>query len=295
MTTPTPVLKRLGQAITITACPTPLTSKFHAIIKNNPLKLNLIEMAAAAVENPVPVSGESKSARKKKAKAEAAAVGSGTPNGSAATPQVAAKEESATAEDTSGEHPYVKELQKQIRNTNKKLSSMAKVDAIIAENPSMSLDDLVAQRKINNDQRAAAQKKPQLQAQLADLEERIEHYRKFDQDYQIKFTKQRDELTSQHEQVTTKLREELKRDAAVEAQKLLRQKLLVLSQFLRCAAAKRNAEEQVDNDESKAFEGALLLVYGGDQKAVDTALSLIEGSDETVPNIEGELLPFTCK
>ncbi|KXT17687.1 hypothetical protein AC579_9038 [Pseudocercospora musae] len=249
-------------------------------------------MAAAAVENPMPVTGESKSARKKKAKAEAAAA-NGSVNDAVATPQAGSKDESAAAEDVSGEHAYIKELQKQIRNTTKKLSSLAKVDTIVSENPGVSLDDLVAQRKINNDQRAAAQKKPQLQAQLADLEERVEHYRKLDQDYQAKLTKQRDELASQHERTTAKLREALSQDAFETAQKVLRQKLLTFSQFLRCAAAKRNAEEAVDDDESRAFEGALLLVYGGDQKAVDTAMNLIDGSSDTVPNIDGEPLQFT--
>ena len=44
-----------------------------------------------------------------------------------------------------------------------------------------------------------------------------------------------------------------------------------------------------------ACEGTLLLVYGGDQKAVETALNLIEGSDEQVMSIEGTLLPVKCK
>lgn len=249
-------------------------------------------MAAAAVENPVPVSGESKSARKKKAKAEAAAASNGTP----AIPEAASKDDSQSADaDGTTEHPYVKELHKQIRNTNKKLSSMQKVDAIIAENPNVSLDDLVSQRKINQDQKAAAQKKPQLLATLADLEERVEHYRKFDQEYQVKFSKQREDLASQYEGTTTQLREELKLVAIDEAQKQLRQKLLVFSQFLRCAAAKRNIDEEADTDESKAFEGALLLVYGGDQRAVDTAINLIEGTSDCVPNIEGLPTPITCE
>ena len=51
---------------------------------------------------------------------------------------------------------------------------MQKVDSIIAENPGVSLDDLVASRKINNDQKAQALKKPVLQVQLAQLEEQSE-------------------------------------------------------------------------------------------------------------------------
>lgn len=250
-------------------------------------------MAAAAVENPVPVNAESKSARKKKAKAEAA---NGNSHSAAAVPEETSKDSSTMADvDASTDHPYLKELQKQVRNVNKKLSAMHKLDAILAENPGVSLDDLVAQRKINNDQRAAAQKKPQLQAQLADLEERQEHYRKFDSEYQAKFSKQREELTAQHQQELEKVRRDMQAAGNSTTATELRQKLLVFSQFLRAAAAKRMIEEDAATDESRAFEGALLLVYGGDQKAVDTAISLIEGTNEQVPSIDGILLPVDCK
>lgn len=252
-------------------------------------------MAAPAVENPAPVTSESKSARKKKAKAEAAVASTnGTSHAATAVPGDVSKDDSAMAEADS-EHPYLKELQKQIRNINKKLSAMHKLDAVLAENPGVSLDALVAQRKINTDQKAAALKKPQLQSQLAELEERQEHYRKFDSDYQVKFGKQRDELASQHQQELEKVKEELRAEATSTASQELRSKLLLFSQFLRAAAAKRTIEEDADTDESKAFEGALLLVYGGDHKAVDTAISLIEGSNEQVPSIEGIPLPVTCK
>lgn len=251
-------------------------------------------MAAPAVENPVPVTGESKSARKKKAKAEAAASTNGTDHAAAALSGDASKDGSVMAE-ADNEHPYLKELQKQIRNVNKKLTAMQKLDSILAENPGVSLDTLVAQRKINTDQKAAALKKPQLQAQLAELEERSEHYRKFDSDYQVKFNKQRDDLAAQHQQELEKMKGELRSEAMSAASNQLRHKLLLFSQFLRAAAAKRQNEDDAETDESRAFEGALLLVYGGDQKAVDTAISLIEGSDEQVPSIEGIPLSVTCK
>jgi len=69
----------------------------------------------------------------------------------------------------------------------------------------------------------------------------------------------------------------------------------VFSQFLRTAAAKRNVEDNSDPAENEAFEGALLLAYGGDEKAVDTAVAIIDGTDEKVPNIEGTLLEVRCK
>lgn len=258
----------------------------------------IVEKATAAIEKVTGAStnGESKSARKKKEKAKAAEAATTTNGTSPAVPQDASNDTSAVPDaDGSTEHAYIKELQKQIRNINKKLSGMQKTDSVITENPGVSLDDLVAQRKLNNDQRSAALKKPGLQAQRADLEERIEHYRKFDSDYQTKFSKQREDLTAAHAKEVASLRQQLQGEAASASSAELRKKLLTFSQFLRAAAAKRTVEEEADSEESKAFEGALLLVYGGDFTAVDTALSIIEGSSEPVPSIEGIPLQVDCE
>ena len=256
----------------------------------------LLTMATSAIQNPLPVTGESKSARKKKAKAEAAANGTSQ---APAVPDATSKDNSSldgkVDPDNSTEHPYIKELAKHIRNINKKLSGMQKVDSIITENPDSSLDQLVAERKINADQKAAALKKPQLQEQLKQLEEQIQQYRKLDSEHQSQLQKQKDELTAQHQKELEKATEDLRMDGVSNGAAELRKKLLTFSQFLRCAAAKRTKEEEADTEESRAFEGALLLVYGGDQLAVDTAMSIIEGTDEKVPSIEGAALPVKCK
>lgn len=228
-------------------------------------------MAATDVSDPVPlvggaVGGESKSARKKKAKAEQEAIANGTPP--PAVPDTPlGQEDSLTVDsnkadgESSTDHPYVKELHKQIRNITKKLAGTQKVDSVIAANPTSSLDELVAQRKINTDQKAAAQKKPQLQAQLVQLEEQITNYRKFDADFQTQLSKQKDDLTRQHTSALKKARDEWEVEGTTAGTAELRRNLLVFSQFLRCAAAKRNVEEEADTEESRAFEGALLLVY----------------------------------
>lgn len=171
---------------------------------------------------------------------------------------------------------------------------MQKVDAILAENPSTSLDDLVAARKINADQKAQALKKPALQSSLSQLEEQIAQYKKVDAEYQAKIASERDSLTASHKAAMDTLTERLKKEAEDESRATLRKKLLTFSQFLRAAAAKRAIEEEADTEDSKAFEGALLLVYGGDDKAVDAAESLIEGADEQVPSVEGQLLSVKC-
>ena len=259
------------------------------------LQRHRVTMASAVLSNVTQAtSGESKSARKKKAKAEAASVNGIVP----AVPDTQLNETSsqdAKDIDASGEHPYIKELTKQIRSIHKKLSGMQKVDAMIAENPNTSLDELVAQKKINTDQKSAALKKPQLQSQLQQLEEQVQQYRKFDQEHQGQMQKQKSELTTLHQGELDKMKESTTLEGVAASAVELRKNLLVFSQFLRAAASKRTVEEEAESDESRAFEGALLLVYGGDQKAVETAVNLIEGSEEQVPSIEGVPLPVKCK
>jgi translation elongation factor P/translation initiation factor 5A len=172
---------------------------------------------------------------------------------------------------------------------------MTKLDAILAENPGKSLDELLASRKINADQKAQASKKPSLQSQLAQLEEQIAQYKKVDADYQSRMSAQHTQLSSTHKSEIEKIKASLKEQHDAELKSSLRQNLLIFSQFLRAAAAKRVVEEEADTEESKAFEGALLLVYGGDEKAVDAALNLIEGSDEQVTSVDGEPLSVKCK
>jgi hypothetical protein len=174
-------------------------------------------------------------------------------------------------------------------------NAMTKLDSILAENPGKSLDELLASRKINADQKAQASKKPALQASLAQLEEQIAQYKKIDADYQSRMSAQHSHLTSSHQAEIEKMKADLTGQLEDQLNSALRQKLLTFSQFLRAAAAKRVIEEEADSDESKAFEGALLLVYGGDDKAVDAVMNLITGSDEQVPSVEGELLPVKCK
>lgn len=169
-----------------------------------------------------------------------------------------------------------------------------KVDSIIAENPGVSLDELAASRKINADQKAQAQRKPKLQAELAQLEEQVAQYKRFDQEYQEKHAREKEILQKTHSSELEALREAVKAEAAIEQKRVFREKILTLSRFLRAAAARRQLEDD-DSDLTKAFEGALLQVYGGDAVAVAAAEKLIEGAEDGVPSTEGVLLNVTCK
>lgn len=172
-------------------------------------------------------------------------------------------------------------------------SATQKVDSIIAANPGVSLDELLASRKINADQKAQAERKPGLQAQLAQYEEQYGHYTKYGQELEAKFAREKEILSKSHSGELDALRETIKAETALEQQKQLKDKILTLSRFLRAAAARRQLEDD-ESELTKAFEGALLQVYGGDTAAVIAAEKLIEGADDGVLSTEGVLLSVTC-
>ena len=65
-----------------------------------------------------------------------------------------------------------------------------------------------------------------------------------------------------------------------------------MSHFLHAAASKRQSE--VANEaEQLAFEGALLLVYQGNETSLSTLRNLINGTDDKVLDTSGELLDIT--
>ncbi|KAI0112800.1 hypothetical protein F4776DRAFT_667157 [Hypoxylon sp. NC0597] len=246
-------------------------------------------MPSPVVQNP-PVQTESKSAKKKKAKAERTE----SPAPSAlSVPEKPASVAGQEGQDDST-NPYIRELQKSIRNVNKKIANASKTDAIVEQHKGKSLDDLVNEKIINVDQRAQRLKKPQLESQLAQLEEQLAQYKKMDEEYR---TRAAAEKASLEKSLTEKLEKEkadaiseLKAQAAAESKKIQHDGLLVLSQFLRLAAARRTEEADAGLDENMALEGVLLNVYSGDENAVSTMIKLIEGSEEKTHGVTGEEL-----
>lgn len=175
-------------------------------------------------------------------------------------------------------------------------NATAKVDSILAENPGVSLDDLVASRKINNDQKAQALKKPSLQVSLAQLEEQVAQFKKVEDDYQAHLSSEKAALQASHQAELEAVRQQVREEAQAEAQKESKQAMLILSKFLRLAAARRQeAEGEPLTPERKALEGLLLMVYGGDQGAVQATEKLVKGVDEQVLSTTQEPVEFTCE
>ncbi|KAE8146138.1 hypothetical protein BDV25DRAFT_163074 [Aspergillus avenaceus] len=209
------------------------------------------------------------------------------------SPSIASKIDTASANGVESiDSPYFKELQRSLRNTLKKLNATVKVDAIIAENPGKSLEDLVTEKKINLDQKAQALKKPALQASIAQIEEQISHYKEFAAQYERRLVTQKAELEKAHKDELDAVREQVAAETNKAGQADLKQRLLNLSKFL-CAAATMRRSGDETSSLTRAFEGVLYQVYGGSHEAVSAMLKLIDGVDDKVISVEGEALDIT--
>lgn len=154
-----------------------------------------------------------------------------------------------------------------------------------------SLDELVAAKVINADQKAQILKKPALQAQLAQFEEQLTQYQKIHEQYRTKAEAEKAELGQSIE----KAKADATKQAKAEFEQSTRDNLLVLSQFLRLAAYRREEATDPESDESQAIEGVLLAIYAGDDTAVASMLKLVNGEDEQVLSIPGQTLETTCR
>lgn len=179
-------------------------------------------------------------------------------------------------------------------------TNASKVDNILAENPGKSLDELIAARKINADQKAQILKKPSLQASLAQLEEQIAQYKKFDQEYKSRLQTEKAEVEKALTDRSAKELEEAvaaaKAEASAGSTKALTDGLLTLTQFLKLAAIRRTEDEaSMEFEENKAIEGILAKLYNGDETGVDFMMKLITGVEEPTVSVLDETLSTTCK
>ena len=138
-------------------------------------------------------------------------------------------------------------------------------------------------------------KKPMLQQQLQQLDEQLSNYKKIDEEYQTQLTKEKEILQSKHTSELESMKQAIIAEQAALNKKELKEKLLGLSRFLAAAANRRNREEIAETEESKAFEGALGLVYMATPEAVAAAEKLVEGSEDFVLGQDGTFTTVTCE
>jgi hypothetical protein len=182
-------------------------------------------------------------------------------------------------------------------------AATAKIDQILAENPGKSIDDLIATKALNADQKVQYSKKASQQAQHQQLQDQLSQYKKLDSEYRSRASSAKAELekslTDKHEKdkadALAEVKADLEKKSAAEIKQTLHDSFLVLSQFLRLAAARRAEGADPSLDENLALEGVLLNIYSGDDNAVTTILKLVKGSDDVTTDVQGQSLHTTCK
>ncbi|CRK05778.1 hypothetical protein BN1708_009729, partial [Verticillium longisporum] len=274
--------------------------KLSLSLSTPPSALTSSTMAASDVQNPA-AQAESKSQKKKKAKAAAAAIERTESPAPTASP---AGERATDAGDDASESPYIRELQKNIRNINKKISNMAKTEAVITENPGKSLEQLLAAKLINADQKAQISKKPALLAQLTQNEEQIAQFKKLDSEYRAKAQQDKAVHEKEKAELKTYYTEQIEKEvaAAVEAAKnsskgdvdtAVFEHLKEVSGFLRLAAARREDPAGQSEEAGRAIEGVLGNMYVGDDDAAGSMIALVRGSNERTFDVDGTFLDVT--
>lgn len=224
---------------------------------------------------------DNKSAKKRKAK------------GTSATPPPAEPTNvNGTADHDDGSSLLMKELQKQIRNVSKKLQAVHKTEVTISAHEGVSLDELVKQKKINTDQKTQVQKKPQLEAQLAQLEEQSKNYTELTADLEARFDKEKASLAETHQAEIEKLKEENNQSSATSNASKVKDALHVTCQFLHAAAFQRQRDD-VEESEKQAYEAVLFHLYQGNATALETLTKVVEGQEEKVIEPSGDVLEFT--
>lgn len=133
-------------------------------------------------------------------------------------------------------------------------------------------------------------KKPALQAQLAQYEEQLTQYQKIHQQYRSKADADKATLDETIAQAKADARAEVK----AEFERIQGENLLVVSQFLRLAAYRREESQDPESDESQAIEGVLLAIYAGDQSAVSAMQKLVNGTSDTIASVSALPLSTTC-
>jgi hypothetical protein len=181
---------------------------------------------------------------------------------------------------------------RQLRNANKKLTGIAKTEAIVEENSGKTLDQLIAEKKINNDQKAQIVNKPNLKAQITQLEEQLSAYKSFGLELEDRHSRDKAALVESHESEIAQLKEEAATSAKAAEGKDLDKALEIVSSFLHAAAAKRGSDD-TDSPEALAFEGSLLMIYQGNSTSINGLKNLVEGSDEKVLDTHNEPVDFT--
>lgn len=151
---------------------------------------------------------------------------------------------------------------------------------------------MVAQKKINTDQKAQIVKKSALEDQRAQIENQVKIIEDVQQDLEAKHAQEKQSLVKDHEAEIEKIKAEASEASDKAAATKVREALHITCKFLHAAAFQRQRDD-VDELESKAYEAVLFHLYQGNAAAVDTITNVIRGSSDKITEANNDELDFT--
>lgn len=151
---------------------------------------------------------------------------------------------------------------------------------------------MVKQKKINSDQKAQILKKPQLEAQVAQLEEQQKNFNEFAQELEARFEKEKATIAQNHNAEIERLKEEAAQNSTGATEKKVKEALQVACQFLHAAAYQRQRDD-VDESEKQAYEAVLFHLYQGNSTAIETITNIVEGKELNITEPSGDEIDFT--
>lgn len=142
-------------------------------------------------------------------------------------------------------------------------------------------EEQAATKLINPDERSKIATKPITSAVYKELNEIHEVLKKVADAEDKRIDVEKAEADAKFGSAVTEAREEGRKAGAEEATA----KILTVVRFLRLAGYRRQYKSPNDHEDD-AIEKLLVLVYGGDQAAVDACLKLADGSKEVIDDFD---------
>lgn len=137
------------------------------------------------------------------------------------------------------------------------------------------------QKKINQDQKAQLQKKPQIEAQLKQLQEQQKNFEEFAKELETKHDKEKASLQETHEAELQKAKDAATQQHTETSTTQVGDAIRTTCQFLHAVALSRS-NDSLPAEELSAYEAVLNHLYQGNQIAIDTLTNLVEGSEDKI-------------
>ncbi|KAI5841787.1 hypothetical protein DFP73DRAFT_528218 [Morchella snyderi] len=176
------------------------------------------------------------------------------------------------------EKEYMKEVSRRLKKQGKKMDNIKRSEDKIKD---LTEEEQAITILINADERSKIAGKPITSAVFKELNEIHDVLKKVAETEDKRVEEEKAEAEAKFAKAVAEAREQGRQEGLEEATA----KILTVVRFLRLAGYRRQAKSGNDQEDD-AIERILVLVYGGDQSAVDVCMKLANGSDEKIDDFD---------